>query len=207
MSTSNAVLDAARRCLVRSEGRKVTLAEVAREAGVSRPTVYRHWPEISAVIRDLLTRELARLSAEHLSAVDDALDRGEHVLDAVVAAVVRVADAVTADPLFESLTRRQPDLLAPYVFERFGASQRMALESLASRLAAAQRMGAVRSGDPDRVAAMVILVAQSAITGRATVAAIVGDAWADELARVVRGYLLPDPTSTDPDPTSKDDAR
>ncbi|MFD0840193.1 TetR/AcrR family transcriptional regulator [Williamsia serinedens] len=197
MSTSNAVLDAARRCLVRSEGRKVTLAEVAREAGVSRPTVYRHWPEISAVIRDLLTRELAHLSAEHLSAVDDALARGEGVLDAVVAAVVRVADAVTADPLFESLTRRQPDLLAPYVFERFGASQQMALESLATRLTAAQDVGAVRRGDADRIAAMVILVAQSAITGRATVAAIIGDDWADELARVVRGYLAPDPISED----------
>lgn len=197
MSTSNAVLDAARRCLVRSEGRKVTLAEVAREAGVSRPTVYRHWPEISAVIRDLLTRELAHLSAEHLSAVDEALAHGDDVLDALVVAVVRVADAVTSDPLFESLTRRQPDLLAPYVFERFGASQQMALESLASRLAAAQRLGAIRGGDPARVAAMVILVAQSAITGRATVAAIVGDDWPDELTRVVRGYLAPDPTPED----------
>lgn len=194
MSTSNAVLDAARRCLVRSEGRKVTLAEVAREAGVSRPTVYRHWPEISAVIRDLLTRELEHLSAAHLTAVDDALDRDEGVLDALVSAVVDVADAVTADRLFESLTRRQPDLLVPYVFERFGASQQMAVASLASRLAAAQRLGAVRAGEPDRIAAMVVLVAQSAITGRATVAAIIGDDWADELTRVVRGYLAPDPT-------------
>lgn len=182
---------------MRSEGRKVTLAEVAREAGVSRPTVYRHWPEISAVIRDLLTRELAHLSAGHLSAVDDALDREDGVLDALVAAVVHVADAVTSDPLFESLTRRQPDLLSPYVFERFGASQRMALESLATRLAAAQGLGAIRGGDPERVAAMVILVAQSAITGRATVAAIIGDDWADELTRVVRGYLAPDPTPED----------
>lgn len=182
---------------MRSEGRKVTLAEVAREAGVSRPTVYRHWPEISAVIRDLLTRELAHLSAGHLSAVDDALAREDGVLDALVAAVVHVADAVTSDPLFESLTRRQPDLLAPYVFERFGASQRMALESLATRLAAAQGLGAIRGGDPERVAAMVILVAQSAITGRATVAAIIGDDWADELTRVVHGYLAPDPTPED----------
>ncbi|MGZ8177740.1 TetR/AcrR family transcriptional regulator [Williamsia sp. SKLECPSW1] len=206
MSTSNAVLDAARRCLVRSEGRKVTLAEVAREAGVSRPTVYRHWPEISAVIRDLLTRELENLSAAHLASIDDAIARRSGVLEAIVTAVVEVADAVTADRLFEMLTRRQPDLLAPYVFERFGASQQMALESLASRLAAAQRLEAVRTGDPDRIAAMVILVVQSAITGRATVAAIVGDGWATELSRVVRGYLAPDNCSPAPPRTTDGDS-
>ncbi|GAA2060040.1 TetR/AcrR family transcriptional regulator [Williamsia deligens] len=184
---------------MRSEGRKITLAEVAREAGVSRPTVYRHWPEISAVIRDLLTRELTALSAGHLADIDEALERGEGVLSSIVSAVVDVADAVTADRLFGLLARRQPDLLTPYVFERFGATQQMALDSLGTRIARAQALGAVRAGEPERVAAMLVLVAQSAITGRAAVAALLGDDWTPELARMVRGYLAPDPADDVPD--------
>ncbi len=52
------VLDAARECLLRSGGRRVTVSEVARRAGVSRPTVYRRWPDISKILRGLLTREV-----------------------------------------------------------------------------------------------------------------------------------------------------
>ncbi len=83
------VLDAARVCLLRNGGRKVTVSEVARRAGVSRPTVYRRWSDITEIIRDLLTREV-------LTIVDEVVgERGEpEDLDALADQVVTVVGGV-----------------------------------------------------------------------------------------------------------------
>ncbi|WP_082501571.1 TetR/AcrR family transcriptional regulator [Williamsia sp. Leaf354] len=215
MSTRNDVLDAARRCLVRGSGRKLTLAEVAREAGVSRPTVYRRWPEVSAVIRDLLTRDMTSLVTEHITAVDAAIDSAPEssppeVLAALVDGIVGAAIALSEDTLFSSLLRRQPDLMAPYVFQRLGASQRGVLALLDSRITQAQQVGAVRSGDPMRLGAMVLLITQSAIQSRSVVAPVLGGDWSQELTRALCGYLTPVepvsvPTTTADTPTGDGD--
>ncbi len=44
-SVDDQILDAARSCVLDFGLRRTTLAEVARRAGVSRPTVYRRWPD------------------------------------------------------------------------------------------------------------------------------------------------------------------
>ena len=49
------ILAAAASC-VRDFGiERVTLAEIARRAGVSRPTVYRRWPDTRSILASLLT--------------------------------------------------------------------------------------------------------------------------------------------------------
>ncbi|MBT0567765.1 TetR/AcrR family transcriptional regulator [Williamsia sp. CHRR-6] len=191
MSTSNEVLDAARRCLVRGGGRKVTLAEVAREAGVSRPTVYRRWPEVGAVIRELLTREMAELVAANSVSIDPSSATPDAVLDAMADSIVAVADAVSGDELFVALSEGQPDVIAPYVFTRLGASQRGMISALTGRIEAAQQIGAVRAGVAEHLAAMVLLIAQSAIQSRTMIAPILGSAWSTELRSAIRGYLAP----------------
>ncbi len=217
MSTSNDVLDAARACLLRSAGRKITLAEVAREAGVSRPTVYRRFPEISSVIRDLLTREMARMIGDQEQAMDSAVEAAaevrqraagggvgvlqradpaiaataQAVLDSIVDAAVHVAIAVGDDALFGSLGRMQPELVAPYVFTRLGTSQIGVVAVLTERIERAQEFDAVRAGRPDQLAAMVLLIAQSAIQSRPMLEPILGAEWAGELRVALLGYLTP----------------
>ena len=46
------ILDAAASCVLAFGVERVTLAEIARRAGVSRPTVYRRWPDTRSVIAD-----------------------------------------------------------------------------------------------------------------------------------------------------------
>ena len=62
MSISNAevnigdrILDAAASCVAAYGIDRVTLAEIARRAGVSRPTVYRRWTDTRQILAALLT--------------------------------------------------------------------------------------------------------------------------------------------------------
>jgi len=188
------VLDAARACLLRSGGRRVTLAEVAREAGVSRPTLYRRWPQLESIIGDVLTRDLLRLIAEVPPAGND--------LDSQVTRIVAVAEAIRDDELLSELIKNQPDVLAPYIFARFGSSQRGALQVIEAGIAAGQRAGEMRPGDPAVLAAMVLTLTQAAIQSYAQLAPILGVSWSAELRAVLLGYLAPTarPAALEPAP-------
>ncbi|WP_439030893.1 TetR/AcrR family transcriptional regulator [Gordonia terrae] len=180
------VLDAARSCLLRSGGRKVTVSEVARQAGVSRPTVYRRWPDITEIIRGLLTREVLDIVEATIVDTGDPAD-----LDSLVDQVVSVVGALRNNELIASLWREQRDFMSPYVFERLGTSQQSALAILADMLSKGQEHGQVRTGDAKRMAAMVLLIAQSFLQSGALVSDILAEGWSTELHGVVAGYLRP----------------
>ncbi|MEO9329584.1 TetR/AcrR family transcriptional regulator [Gordonia aurantiaca] len=180
------VLDAARDCLLRSGGRKVTVSEVARRAGVSRPTVYRRWPDVSEIMRGLLTREVLSIVDEVLGDAEEPVD-----LDALAGQVVAVVAALRDSELISSLWREQRDLMTPYVFERLGTSQQNLLAILADMLAHGQAQGDVRPGDAKRMASTVLLMAQTFLQSGSLVSDILADGWGAELHDVITGYLRP----------------
>jgi AcrR family transcriptional regulator len=175
------VLDATRAALIRAEGRKITLAEVAREAGVSRPTVYRRWPDVRTLTADLVTREL-------IGTIADIPARGPS-LDDKVDRLVAVAEALRRNRLLDILWRDPSSALAPYVFVRLGRSQQAALTILRRAVTDGQHRGDVREGPPDQLAAMVLLICQSAIQSHAIVEPILADQWSVELRHAVHSYL------------------
>ncbi|MEV7770948.1 TetR/AcrR family transcriptional regulator [Kitasatospora sp. NPDC086791] len=184
-STDDAILDAAADLLVHLGVRRTQLAEIARRAGVSRPTVYRRWPDVRAVIGALLTREiLATLEGTAL----DVQDR-ETFVERVVEVSVRLRD----HPVLGALLRSDDsDLLLEYVVERLGASQRGLLEALRTGIERGQAHGSIRAGEPLELAAMVLLIAQSTVQSHRMVAALLPEAaWRRELARALNGYLAP----------------
>lgn len=187
LSTSNApsdtgerILAAAASCVVDFGVDRVTLAEIARRAGVSRPTVYRRWPDTRSIVADLLTRRVS-------DAMREAPLLGED-RESLVRQIVTAADLLRRDRLVMSVLHSE---LAPtYITERLGTSQRMLIDTLADRLRAAQRHGSVRAGDPVRLATMVLLIAQSTIQSAQIVRPILDtDALATELAHALNGYL------------------
>ena len=180
------VLDSTRAAVLRHQGRRVTLAEVARDAGVSRPTVYRRWPDMDALLRDLMTRDVGR-SVEAVTETTP-LHTGPG-FDATVDQVVRIAAAMRDDELFAVLWTARSDFMTPYVFDRLGQSQQGLLRLLADGIADAQRDGHVRPGDPDKLAAMVLLITQSAVQSRSLVEPILGDDWTIELHHALAAYL------------------
>ncbi|MEU8920103.1 TetR/AcrR family transcriptional regulator [Kitasatospora sp. NPDC048545] len=184
-STDDAILDAAADLLVHLGVRRTQLAEIARRAGVSRPTVYRRWPDVRAVIGALLTREIL---ATMEGAALDVQDR-ETFVERVVEVSVRLRD----HPVLGALLRSDDsDLLLEYVVERLGASQRGLLEALRSGIEQGQAHGSIRAGEPLELAAMVLLIAQSTVQSHRMVASLLPEpAWRRELARALNGYLAP----------------
>lgn len=181
--TRTVLLDAALAELLAHGVRRATASEIARRAGVSRQTLYRYWPDVQALLAELITRELAALVPHEEAATS---------LAELVDGLVRTADRIRTLPLVQRLRATDPELFARYVLERLGTSQRGILRELARRIAAGQAGAFVRGGDPDRLAVMVLLIAQSAVLSAPLVAAwLPPEHWRGELAAALAGYLAP----------------
>ncbi|MEU1505557.1 TetR/AcrR family transcriptional regulator [Kitasatospora sp. NPDC005748] len=184
-STDDAILDAAAELIVHLGVRRTQLAEIARRAGVSRPTVYRRWPDVRAVIGALLTREILATQATVPLVGEDRA--------AFVEGVVEVAVRLRDHPVLAALLRSaDSDALFEYVVERLGTSQLGLLEALRRGIEQGQAHGSVRAGEPVELAAMVLLIAQSTVQSHRMVAQLLPEAaWRRELARALNGYLAP----------------
>lgn len=180
VETGDRILAAAASCVLDFGVDRVTLAEIARRAGVSRPTIYRRWPDTRSILATLLTNRIA-------DALREVPSRGVG-REELVERVVAVAERLRRDDLVMSVLRSDPAMV--YIIERPGTSRQMLIDALAADLRAAQHQGSVRPGDPRQLAAMVLLITQSTIQSAHIVAAIPdADALAAELAYSLNGYL------------------
>lgn len=178
------ILDAAKQCVLSVGMRRTTLAEIARRAEVSRPTVYRHWPDVRTLSADLLTRELVGLLP------DDAGDGSrEHGVDRIV----RTVSAAREHPLFVKILETDPDLLITYVFDRLGASQHRILDLLTTAIRSGQANRTIRAGDPGELAAAVLLLVQSAVVSARIVSDVLPPERLDaQLRTMLDTYLRPE---------------
>lgn len=176
------VLDAAAACVLAYGVDRVTLAEIARRAGVSRPTIYRRWPDTRSVLAALLTVRITGV-------LDGVPSRGVG-RTALVERIVTVAQRLREDEVIMSVLHRAPDLAMVYIAERLGTSQQILIDAVAAELKLAQEQGSVRAGEPRQLAAMVLLITQSTIQSAQMVAPILdADELAAELAHSLNGYL------------------
>jgi len=188
--TTQAILDATRSAILDVGVRRTTLTEVARRADVSRMTVYRHYPDVDAILRDLMTREFtvlfAAIDAESPAAGGDRTAR-ERLARVAVAGV----QALRAHPLLVRVMAAEPELITPYLFDQIGGSQRAARALMLAGVRAGQEDGSIRAGDP-LVLAQAVLIATQSFLYSATSAADVAAADLDgELERMLDAYLAP----------------
>ena len=184
--TETAILDAALEEVLAHGIRRTTASDIARRCGIARQTLYRYWPDAQAIFAALVTRELVAALPTGAAHPAD--------LAGMVDLLVETADRIRRMPLVDRLRDTDPELFARYILDRLGTSQRAMHAEIARRIAAGQTTGAVRSGDPVRLAAMVLLITQSAVQSAPLVAEwLPADAWRAELGAALRGYLTPDP--------------
>lgn len=178
------ILEAAAECVVAFGVERMTLTEIARRARVSRPTIYRRWPDIRFVLADLLTMRIAGV-------LDAVPDRGSD-REALVERIVAATEHLRADEVVMSVLHNAPNVAIVYITERLGTSQQILIDTLAQAIKLAQEEGSVRPGEPRQLAAMCLLITQSAIQSAQMVEPILdSDALAVELAHSLNGYLKP----------------
>lgn len=106
------ILDATLALVARWGVAKTTLADVAKEAGCSRATVYRAFPGGKAhLLGSLADRELAA----YLGAVLDAIDTAEGLDDALTMALVVAARLLRDHDAAQFLLEHEPSVLIPFL--------------------------------------------------------------------------------------------
>jgi AcrR family transcriptional regulator len=183
----DAVLDAARDTVMAVGVRRTTVSDVARRAGVSRTTVYRRYPDAATLLRAVMAREFSALISEAES------DVGEEIVtrDGLVAAIVRTAELLSANPVMVRLLDVDPELLLPYLTERIGRFQGYGRGVLAARIAAAHEYGQVRDGDAATMAATIELALRGFVIAGRTLSRSERAAMLDEIRLMIEAYLSP----------------
>lgn len=162
----------------------LTIAELAREARVSRPTIYRRWASADEVVRAALLRQTMVILQQ--------LDADVAAREDLVAQALRFADLFQNDPVFRRLLATDPEAFTQYSLERIGSSQRVILSWLAEAIVRCQQGGTVREGNAGDISVMLLLIVQSAILSHQAVSSLIGAAeWRTELGRAIDGYLKP----------------
>jgi AcrR family transcriptional regulator len=181
-SVDKRILDAAAACILTYGVERTTMTEIARRARVSRPTIYRRWPDIRWVIAELLTIRIAGVLEEvpHTGAGREDLVRR----------VVAIAEHLRGDEIVMSVIFNAPTLAMVYITDRLGTSQQMLVDALAEAIKAGQDEGSVRDGDPLEMATMCLLITQSTIQSVQMVEKILDSrSLSIELGHSLNGYL------------------
>ena len=181
---SDALLVAARECVMDVGFKRTTLADVARRAGVSRMTVYRQYGDLASIVSALLAHELLALIAQVRLNVANLPTARERLVEAAVAAV----EALVVHPLYRRVLDLDPELLLPLVVDRFGSTQRASIDLLAEQVAEGQRDGSIRRVDAQLAATCLQLTTQSFVFSARVVERVDVSA---ELRRLLDSYLRP----------------
>ena len=114
------VVDGGLRCLARQGIAKTTVDDMAREAGVSRATLYRTFPGgKEGVLAAVVETEVARL----FSALAVAMGEAHDLEDVLVAGMVEAARRLAGHPALRYLLAHEPDVVLPHLaFDRWTGS-------------------------------------------------------------------------------------
>jgi AcrR family transcriptional regulator len=127
------VIEAALTCFARWGIAKTTSEDIAREAGISRATVYRAFPGgKAAILQAVGTREIGRLMAAVVTAT-----RQEDTLAGVLTQGIVVAcRELRTHPALSYLLEHEPEAVLPFLaFDRLGPALALARDGCATTVA------------------------------------------------------------------------
>jgi AcrR family transcriptional regulator len=181
----DAILDAARETVLDVGVRRATVSEVARRAGLSRMTVYRRHPDAATLLRAVMAREFEGVIARAEGEVAGVRPPRRRL----VAATIGTAELLATHPVMVRVLELDPELLLPYLTVRVGRFQGLGRKILAERIAAGQREGWIRRGDPSRMAGAIELSLRGVVIAGASMSRTARAGWLAELEIMIDGYL------------------
>lgn len=184
------ILDAARHLILRRGISRTTLTDVAAQAGLSRMTVYRRWNNLPTLLGATMQREWQRLLGLDDGGLADRVEAGPTAREGLIRELIAATRTLRESELLTQVREVEPQLLLPYLIERSGRLQSGARGFVSDILVRGQHDGSVGPGDPDRMAAAVVLAMQSWVLSMATAGdEIPARELDDELAQMLDSYL------------------
>jgi TetR/AcrR family transcriptional repressor of uid operon len=120
-------------------GRRSTIQDVARRAGVSRITVYRRFATKDELVEQVVRREFRRYFDQFLLDIQQA----RTVADRIVLGFASSLRAIRRNPLIAGLMAVEPDVLVPYLVGGDGRMLAAVQRFVAGQLRLEQRAGNV----------------------------------------------------------------
>jgi len=106
------VLEATGRCAMKFSLQRTTVADIARESGVSRATIYRHFPDgRDEIIASTVTHEMDSFFGGLAADVQDAVTFEQLLVAGLMAAARRTAEHA----LLQRVLAVEPQIVLPYV--------------------------------------------------------------------------------------------
>jgi AcrR family transcriptional regulator len=163
--------------------RRTTMDDVARRAGLSRATLYRHFESKDALVQAVILAEAERFFAKLDVALGELRGSEERLVEGFSFAL----HYVRRHALLRKLLRTEPEALLPYLF---GDSRLIPIvtEAVARRIPGDARHGSV---DPDDARSAAELVARLVLSLALTPDSSLGIEDPDGARRLARRYLVP----------------
>lgn len=188
LSVDDAIIAAARESIMEQGIRKTSIAEIARKAGVSRPTVYRRYADIGELTAEVLSRET-------LSTLEGLAILPGNARERILTRIRVVTDRIIERGLFAGLAETDPEQVLRLLTEKKRESHEEILRRfIVPGIMHGQEDGSIRKGDPMKLANGVfrltqipILVWKSVNPNDQT------DTSLDDLVDFVDRYLRPNP--------------
>jgi AcrR family transcriptional regulator len=151
-SRDDLILDAVREAVILHGVRRTTANDIAERAGISRMTFYRAMGSVDEAVLRTLTREFATGTAEARSHATATTAR-----ERLVAFAVESVRTFAMSPLIRSIGERDPELLVPYITDRFGSSQAIVLDAIAAFVTEGEADGTIQPRPGMATAVLVTL--------------------------------------------------
>jgi AcrR family transcriptional regulator len=115
-------------------------------------TVYRLVPDVETLVLEVLTRQFGDL----VRRAERAVARRRTARSRLVGVVAEVVRLLPAEPLFTRILELDPEVLLPFVTDRLGSTQQIALGHLRRLLAEGHADRSIRRGDAEAQAVAVL---------------------------------------------------
>jgi TetR/AcrR family transcriptional repressor of uid operon len=183
--TTARILDAACEVIARDGLKRSSMEDIARRAGVTRVTVYRHVASKDALVEAVVRRDLERHVTTFLAGQRAATTAADRVIGGYVSTI----QALRRSPVLQGILAVELDAL---VASMAGSAQRvlyLARQFLAAQLGAEQTAGGIGDEiDVDVVADLMVRLAVSFVLVPSDVVDLDDD---DAAAEMARSFLVP----------------